>query len=68
MRKYEVELTPKGNSQARNQSMPTPISLKVDILVELALLHRYRIMTTLPFSKCVSPIFAQKNLIANQNF
>ena len=40
--------------------MSTPINLKEDILVELALLHKYGIITTLPFSKYASPILAQK--------
>ena len=34
--------------------------LKEDIRVELALLQRYGIITTLPFSKYASRIFAQK--------
>ena len=37
------------------------INLKEDTLVELALLHRYGIITTLPCSKYASPIFAQNN-------
>ena len=57
---FKVKLTPKDDSQAYSQSLPTPINLKEDILVELALLHRYGIITTLPFSKYASPIFAQK--------
>ena len=43
-----------------SQSIPTPINLKEDILVELALLHRYGIITALLFSKYASPFFAQK--------
>ena len=57
---FKVKLTPKDDSPAYSQSLPTPINLKEDILVELALLHRYGIITTIPFSKYVSPIFAQK--------
>ena len=57
---FKVTLTPKDDSPAYSQSLPTPINLKEDILVELALLHRYGIITTLPFSKYASPIFAQK--------
>ena len=57
---FKVKLTPKDDSPAYSQSLPTPINLKEDILVELALLHRYGIITTLPFSKYASPIFAQK--------
>ena len=55
-----VKLTPKYDSPAYSQSLPTPINLKEDILVELALLHEYGIITTLPFSEYASPIFAQK--------
>ena len=57
---FNIKLTPKDDSPAYSQSLPTPINLKEDILVELALLHRYGIITTLPFSKYASPIFAQK--------
>ena len=57
---FKVKLTPKDDSPAYSQSLPTPINLKEDISVELALLHRYGIITTLPFSKYASPIFAQK--------
>ena len=57
---FKVKLTPKDDSPAYSQSLPTPINLKEDILVELALLHRYRIITTFPFSKYASPIFALK--------
>ena len=48
---FMVKLTPKDDSPAYSQSLPTPINLKEDILVELALLQRYGIITTLPFSK-----------------
>ena len=57
---FKVKLTPKDDSPAYKQSLPTPINLKEGILVELAMLHRYGIITTLPFSKYGSPIFAQK--------
>ena len=57
---FTVKLTPKDDSPAYSQSLPTPINLKEDIFVELALLHRYGIITALPFSKYASPIFAQK--------
>ena len=56
---FKVQLTPL-NRPAYSQSLPAPINLKDDILVELALLHKYRIITTLPFSKYASPIFAQR--------
>ena len=53
-------MTPKDGSPAYCQSLPKPINLKEDILVELALLQRYGIITTLTFSKYASPLFAQK--------
>ena len=57
---FKVKLAPKNNSPAYSQSLPAPINLKEDILVELAMLHKYGIITTLPFSKYASPIFAPK--------
>ena len=56
----KVKLIPKDDSPAYSQSLPAPIKLKEDILVELAMLHKYGIITTLPFSKYASPMFAQK--------
>ena len=57
---FKVQLTPLDNRPAYSQSLPAPTNLKDDILVELALLHKYGIITTLPFSKYASPIFAQR--------
>ena len=57
---FKVKLTSKDDSPAYSQNLPTPINLKEDNFVELALLHRYGIITTLPFSKYASPIFAHK--------
>ena len=55
-----VQLSPLDNRPAYSQSLPAPINLKDDILVELVLLHKYGIITTLPFSKYASPIFEQR--------
>ena len=57
---FKVKLTPKDDSPAYSQNLPTPINLDEDIHVELAMLHRYGIITTLPFSNYESPIIAQK--------
>ena len=57
---FKIKLTPNDERPAYSQSLPTPINLKDDITVELALLHKYDIITTLPFSKYASPIFAQR--------
>ena len=59
-REFKVKLTPNDDRPAYSQSLPTPINLKDDITVELAQLHRYGIITTLPCSKYASPIFAQR--------
>ena len=56
---FKVILTPKDDSLAYSQNLPKPINLKEDILVELALLRRYGIITTLPFSKYASATFVQ---------
>ena len=37
-----------------------PMHLKEDLIVELALIHKYGLITVLPFSKYASPIFAQR--------
>ena len=56
----KVCLTPKNDKPVYTQSLPVLINLKDDFTVELALLHRYGNITTLPFSKHASPIFAQR--------
>ena len=58
---FKVKLTPKDERPIYTQSLPVPINLKEDLTVEqLAFMHRYGIITTLPFSKYASPIFAQR--------
>ena len=56
----KIKLTPKDDSPAYTQNLPTPINLEEDIFVELAMLHRYGTIPMLPFSKYANPIFAQK--------
>ena len=55
-----MNLAPKDERPINTQSLPVPINLKEDLTVELALMHRYGIITTIPFSKYASPIFAQR--------
>ena len=57
---FKIKLTPKNDQPAYTQSLPCPVNLKEDLTVELALMHYYGTITTLPFSKYASPIFAQK--------
>ena len=56
---FKVQLTTLGNRPAYSQSLHAPINLKDNILVELALLKKYGIITTSPFSKYANPMFAQ---------
>ena len=53
---FKVKPLPKDERPSYTQSLPVPINLKV----ELALMHRYGIITTLPFLKYASPISAQR--------
>ena len=59
-REFKVKLTPKDDKSVYSQSAPMPIHLKEVLIVELALMHKYVIITVLPFSKYASPIFAQR--------
>ena len=57
---FKIKLTPKTDGPVHSQSLHRPINLKEDQTVELALMHYLGIITTLPFSKYASPIFAQR--------
>ena len=57
---FKVKLTPKDDKAVYSQSLPMPIQLKEDLIVELAVMHKYGIITVLPFSKYASPIFAEE--------
>ena len=47
---FKVKLTPQHEEPVYSQSLPTPTNLKDDLLVELALMQEYGILTTLPHS------------------
>ena len=57
---FKVKLTPKDDKTVYSQSLPMPIHLKEDLIVELARMHKCGIIIVLPFSKYASPIFAQR--------
>ena len=57
---FKVKLIPKDDKAVYSQSLPMPIHLKEDLIGELALMHKYGIITVLPFSQYASPIFAQR--------
>ena len=48
---FKVKLTPKDDKAVYNQNLPMPIHLREDEVVELALMHKYGIITVLPFLK-----------------
>ena len=47
----KVNLTPKDDKAVESQSPPMSIHLKEDLIVELALMHKYGVITVLLFSK-----------------
>ena len=57
---FHLKLTPKNDKAVYSQSLPMPIHLKEDLNVEVALKHKYGIITVLPSSKYASPIFVQR--------
>ena len=56
----KIKLTPSNPHPVYVQGPPAPIHLRDEILIELALLQYYNIITTLSHSKYSSPIFAQR--------
>ena len=56
----KVELNPKDHKAVYSQSLHMSIHLEEDLIVELALMHKYGIITVLPFSKYASPTFAKR--------
>ena len=62
---FKVKLTPKDDKAVYSQSLPMPIHLNEDLIVELALMHKHRIITVLPFSNYASPMFARSKQNGN---
>ena len=58
--KLKIKLTPSNPLPVYVQGPPAPIHLRDEILIELALLQFYKIITTLSHSKYSSPIFAHR--------
>ena len=57
---FKVRLTSKDDKAVYSQSLQMSIHLKEDLIVELVLMHKFELITMLPFSKLASPIFAQR--------
>ena len=56
----EIKLTPEGSIPIYEQGPPTPVLLRNELHVELALMHYYGLITTLSQSRYSSPLFAQR--------
>ena len=54
----KIKLTPKQDDLVYAQSLSTPTNLDDDLLVELALMQEYGIISTPSYSKYSSPKFA----------
>ena len=57
---YKVKLTPEHKLPVYTQSPPTMIHLRDELLIELALMQYFDLLTTLDNSKYCSPIFTQR--------
>ena len=57
---FNMKLTPKEVKAVYSQNLPIPIHLKVDLNIELTLMHKYGSITLLHFTKYESAIFAQR--------
>ena len=55
-----VKLTPEHNRPIYSQNPLTPIHLRDELIVELALMQYYAIITNLPFSHYSSSVFTQR--------
>ena len=55
-----MKLTPEHDQPVYTQSLPTPIHLREELQVELALLQYFGLITSLNHSKYSSPIFAHR--------
>ena len=53
----KIKLTPEHDLPIYTQGPPTPIHLRDELIIELALMHYYGLITTLPQSKYSSPLF-----------
>ena len=57
---FKGKLTPKDDGVVYSQSLPMPIYLREDLIVELPPMHPNGMTTVLPFSRYASPIFPQR--------
>ena len=62
---FKVKLTQKDYKAVYSQRLPMPIHLKEDLIVELALMHKYGIITVLPLSNTQVPYLRRGNPTEN---
>ena len=55
-----MKLTSKDGRAVYSKNLLMPIHPKKDLIVELALMHKYGILIVLPFSNYEGPIFSQR--------
>ena len=56
----KIKLIPEHHRPFYTQGPPTPIQLRNELTVELALMHYFGLITTLSHSKHSSPLFAHR--------
>ena len=56
----QIKLTPEHQRPLYTQGPPTPIHLRKELTIELALMHYFGLITTLSQSKYSSPLFAHR--------
>ena len=61
----KVRLKPKDDKAVYSQSLPMPMHLKEDLTIKLARMHKYGIITVLPFLKYASPFLHSENPTGN---
>ena len=57
---FKVKLTPRDDKAVYSQHLPKPIHLEEDLIVELAVMHKYGIITVLPFVQVREPHICAK--------
>ena len=62
---FKVRLTPKDDKAVYSQSQPMPIQLKEDLVVELALMHKYGISHCYHYQNTQVPLSHRENPTEN---
>ena len=57
---FKAKLKPEEDKDVCSRNVTIPIYLKEHLIVKIALMHNFWIITVLPFSKYASPIFEQR--------